>query len=235
MIGTRSATAFALFLAICAVALGVTALALALQEDDEASSAQVVETRIARVDGDPVAFPLHDFYLSGDGEGRPLALYLYPPGYYGHVRGCRVLWVPSDTIQVDGLFAGPGLFVDPCGGARFDREGRLVAGDADRGLDYFRTYSELGGEVVDLQVLFCGPDGPLGVPVVPATPTVPPPPAPPPGTATAGLPPVQPPALTGTATATPTISPTATPTATPSPQPTSEPEECQRVGDEVAQ
>ena len=146
----------------------------------------------------------------------------------------RVLWVASDTVAVDGLLAGPGLFVDPCGGARFDREGRLVAGDADRGLDYFRTYSELGGEVVDLSVLFCGQAGPLGVPVVPATPTVPPPPPPPAGTTTPAVPLPPPGALTASATPTAVPTDTSTPTATPSPQRTAEPEACERVDEDVS-
>ena len=225
MIGTRVATAFALLLAIVAVALGVTALAVALG-DDSTEPPSLVQTRIAVVDGDPVAFPLHDFYLSGDGEGRPLALYLYPPGYYGHVRGCRVLWVADDLVALEGGLAGPGLFVDPCGGARFDREGRLVAGEADRGLDRFRTFTELGGEVVDVSVLYCGPEGPSGVPVVPATPTVPPPP---PATAPPALP-TRPGLPTLTPTVTPTVTHTPPPTATPTSRSLAEAEECDRVG-----
>jgi len=222
MIGTRTATALSLLLSLVAVALGITALALALREQASDPAADLIQTRTASVPGDPIMFPLHDFYLSGDADGRPIALYLYPPGFYGSVRGCKVLWVRDDMVAVDGAVAGPGLFVDPCGGARFDREGRLVAGEADRGLDRFRTFTEIGGEVVDLSVLYCGPTGPAGVPVIPAMPTLTPAPSVAPPPPRLGLTTVTPTA-TGTATATWTA------TRTPTPRSLLDAEECERV------
>jgi hypothetical protein len=161
--------------------------------------------------------------LSGDSQGVPRALYMYPPGYYGHVRGCKVLWLAGDSVEVDGRAVGPGLFVDPCGGARFERDGRLVAGSADRGLDGFSTRTEIGGAIVDLARLLCGPQGRTDVPVIPASSATIPPTAPSggrtPGAAT----------LTATPTHSPTTVPTSTPTDTATHPVTSEPDECERV------
>jgi hypothetical protein len=233
LIGTRTATALAFILSIAALALGVTALALSLREDDDGLPEQI-QTGIDRVDGDPVPFPLYDFYLSGDERGVPRALYMYPPGYYGHIRGCKVLWVASDVVEIAGERAGPGLFVDPCGGARFDRVGRLVAGAADRGLDRFDVATEVGGAIVSLDVLYCGEEAPTDVPVVPVlsatpspAPTAPSPPlvvtpAPPGATAT--------PTASATASATPSATASSTPSQTPVAEPTAE---CDRVGAEA--
>jgi hypothetical protein len=222
VIGTRTATALAFLLSIVGVAVGVTAIALSLRDDGDDTS-NLLQTRIDRVDGDPIPFPLHDFYLSGDSQGVPRALYMYPPGYYGHVRGCKVVWLADDSVEVDGRAVGPGLFVDPCGGARFERDGRLVAGPADRGLDWFSTRTEIGGAVVDLDRLQCGSPGRTDVPVIPApSATIPPntpQPARTPGPAT----------LTPTATQSPTAVPTVTPTTTNTITATPESDECERV------
>jgi hypothetical protein len=217
VIGTRTATALAFLLSIAAVAFGVVALAVSLRDDEDGSN--LVQTRVDRVDGAPVPFPLHDFYLSGDARGVPRALYMYPPGYFGHVRGCKVIWVAEDAIEADGVLVGPGLFVDPCGGARFDREGRLVAGQADRGLDRFDTRSDVGGAVVDISTLRCGIASDGERPVVPAqSPTPSPPPTLPPSPPLAPTvaPPQPQPSLTPTvaSSATPSVTATATVDAT---------------------
>lgn len=157
LISSRTGAALALVLAVIAVALGVFALLAALREDDDAGPGRLVQTRITPGSSEqPVLFAFDGFYMSTGDDGRLRALYVYPPGFFGHNRGCTVEWQPF--VTADGA-ARPGLFVDPCGGARFDRSGGLVDGDADRGLDEFRTEAGIEGVIVDTGVLYCGASG----------------------------------------------------------------------------
>jgi hypothetical protein len=177
----------------------------------------LVQTRVtASFDGDPFAFPVDDFFVSRDGEGAMHALYAYPPGFYGHMRGCKVIWSPTENIgSGSGLV---GAFVDPCGGARFARDGSLVAGPADRGLDYFTMSAGVEGMIADTRTLFCGP-------------AFAPPDAPPTATATEVRPTLAPRGTTAIVP-TPTIPLTATRTIsdpTRSATPTPKPEKCDRV------
>ncbi len=155
MINARTAAAMALVLGVLALALGVGAMAVALRSD-ESSPGRLVETHLQPFEGDPVLFHLDDFYLSAGGDGRLRALYLYPPSHFGRMRGCRVVWVASEVVVADGQRHGPGLFVDPCGGARFDRHGDVVQGPAERALDYFGTQPGFQGIIVDTRTLYCG-------------------------------------------------------------------------------
>jgi hypothetical protein len=155
MINVRVAAALALLLGAAGAALGVIALFAALRDDD-AAEGRLVETRLAPFEGDPVYFPLDELYVSTDESGTIRALYVYPPGYFGHVRGCRVVWIGNEVVENSGHRFGPGLFVDPCGGARFGRSGEMIQGPADRGLDYFTTKPGLGGVIVDTRELHCG-------------------------------------------------------------------------------
>lgn len=221
MISSRVAAALSLVLAVAAVALATVAFTATLRDDTPAPGRRV-QTRFSRTyEGEPAAFPLDEFYLSID-AGTARALYVYPPGYYGHARGCKVVWVEGETVVTPAGMRGPGMFVDPCGGARFDREGRLVAGPADRGLDWFTVLPAVDGYVVDTHTLYCGdafePEEPrpTGAPVPPAppAPTVaasPGAPAAGAATATVALP-------TATPTATPTAAGTHTPTRTATPE-----------------
>lgn len=155
----RTGVAVTLLVAVAAGIAAFAALVAALR-DDEPSPGRVLQTRMTNAyRGDPVSFPLDDLYVSPGTDGRLHALYVYPPGFYGHARGCKVVWVPDDAVGAGAARSGPGHFVDPCGGARFDRDGRLVQGPADRGLDYFATRTDVGGTVVDTHVLYCGPAG----------------------------------------------------------------------------
>jgi hypothetical protein len=164
LIGTRLAVALALALSVAAVALGVYAVFASWRDDDDPPG-RAVQTRLTRdFQGEPLVFPLDDFYASRGADGRLYALYVYPPGYFGHVRGCRVIWDGSAVTSVDGRSFGPGLFIDPCGGARFARDGALISGPADRGLDRFPTSAGIEGTVVDTHELLCGPVVPTPTP-----------------------------------------------------------------------
>ena len=230
MIGTRVATTIALLLSVAALALAVVAF-MATIRDEEMQPGRLVDTRVgSSYTGGPVLFQIDDFYMSRDGSGTLHALYVYPPGYSGHTRGCRVVWDDADTVEFGEETIGPGVFIDPCRGARFDRDGTLVAGPADRGLDYFEMEAGIDGYVVDTRTLFCGP------PYEPAEPEQ----ATPEPTVTRTATPTAPALPTGTtATATTTVSPTVTrtPTATRTSAvdvatETPEPEECDRVTNE---
>jgi hypothetical protein len=190
----------------------------------------LVQTRVnADYAGDPIFFPVDHFYIGYDSRLQFRAFYAFPPGHYGHMRGCQVVWDSNAIIETGEGTQGPGLYVDPCGGARFSRDGELIAGPADRGLDVFVTEPGVEGVIVDTRRLYCGQ--PLPTPEATATggsatptesPTVGPPVLTPP------------PTVQGLGTATPTTVPTetATPTltATPStPEATYTPSTCERV------
>lgn len=145
-----------LLLSIAAVTLGVAAFMATLRDDGD-KPGRVLQTRLTNAfTGDPLLFPLDDVFMSRDGDGTMHALYAYPPGFFGHNRGCKVVWVANDVVQSPEGEVGPGLFVDPCGGARFDRTGALVSGQADHALDFFETDAGLDGIIVDTRTLWCG-------------------------------------------------------------------------------
>lgn len=162
MIGTRVGAALALALSVAAVALGAAALLTALREEDS-ERGRLVPTRLVPSESPPVLFPLDEFYASTGEDGQLRALYLYPPGFYGHSRGCQVVWAPD--AQGSPGEDGPGAFLDPCSGARFARDGSLLEGDAARGLDHFKTEPGIEGIVVDTRTLYCGqPFAPIPTP-----------------------------------------------------------------------
>jgi hypothetical protein len=153
LIGTRFAVTVSLLLSIAAVALGVVAF-MATVRDEREKPGRLVQTRVTNeYDGEPLLFPLDEFYMSPGDDGRVRALYLYPPGFFGHNRGCKIVWTAERTSPD---VAEPGLFVDPCSGALFARDGSLISGEADRGLDFFGTSAGVEGLVVDSRTLFCG-------------------------------------------------------------------------------
>jgi hypothetical protein len=157
LIGSRTGAALALTLSVVAVALGLFATLAALRDDEDERPGRLVQTRITPGSSEqPVLFALDGFYMSTGDDGRLRALYVYPPGFFGHNRGCAVEWQPFASVQDA---ERPGLFVDPCGGARFDRNGALIDGEADRGLDEFATEPGIEGVIVDTSVLYCGSSG----------------------------------------------------------------------------
>jgi hypothetical protein len=152
VISTRFGLAVTLVLSVVAVALAIVAFMSTIRDPKE-QPGRMVQTRINNsYAGDPISFPIDDLFVSRDGDGMLHALYAFPPGFYGHMRGCRVIWAPAEP-GIDGV---DGLFVDPCGGARFARDGRLLSGPADRGLDYFTLTPAVEGMVADTRTLYCG-------------------------------------------------------------------------------
>lgn len=215
MISVRFGLAVSILLSIGAVALAVTAFMSTIR-DETLQPGRLVQTRITNAfDGDPQSFPLDDFFVSRGADGALRALYAYPPGFFGQMRGCKVVWSSSE-VTADPT---PGAFVDPCGGARFARDGALLSGPADRGLDYFELEPSVDGMIADTRTLFCGAafapaanptSAPTDAPATAAVTRVP-------GTATAAV----------TAASSPRV---ATPTATSTPATTTpRPEKCDRV------
>lgn len=233
MIRARFAVALAVVVSLAALALGFVAFMSTIREQDE-KPGRLVQTRLSNTyTGPPVLFVLDEFFMSKDAQGKMRALYTHPPGFYGHSRGCRVVWAPDEVAPIDGGQAGPGLFVDPCGGARFGPDGRLLSGPADRGLDEFDMGPGVEGFVVDTRTLWCGriygltyPDDPTATPSPP-----PPPPSPivPSPTVRPGQP--LPPSSTFTVEPSPTSTPTETPTGTitPTATPDFSRKECDRA------
>jgi hypothetical protein len=154
LISTRIAVAFALLLALAGIAIGTTAFFAAERERGDVTGRIVQSRATNEYDGPPLSFPLDEFFIGKGSDGRLHAYYAYPPGYFGHVRGCKVVWDNAATLATPPV--GPGLYIDPCGGARFDRDGRLVAGEADRNLDEFPTTPAVEGMLVDTRTLLCG-------------------------------------------------------------------------------
>jgi hypothetical protein len=156
LISSRTGAALALVVSVLALALGSFALLASFRDDDDVSDGRLVQTRLTPgASEQPVLFELDGFYVSTGDDGRLRALYVYPPGFFGHNRGCRVEWRPFEAPATEGQ--APGMFVEPCGGARFDRGGALVSGPAERGLDEFKTEPGIEGVIVDTGVLYCGP------------------------------------------------------------------------------
>lgn len=224
MISSRAGAALALVFSLLAVALSVVAF-MSTVRDETIKPGRLIQTRVnSDYLGDPILFPVDDFFIGYDLGGDFYAYYVYPPGFYGHTRGCKLVYDPTAFIDtLSGVREGPGLYIDPCGGARFNRDGELVFGLADRGLDFFGMEPGVDGVIVDTRKLFCGPsivveptftptETPTGTATFTSTPSQTPradatPTPPPPST------PISIPTSTGTATPTSTPQgPTATPT-----------------------
>ena len=166
MTPVRYGAAAALLLSVAAVGLAVAAL-MATLRDDRGDRGRIVNTRVTvEAAADAVLFPLDDLYIVRDSAGEVHALYVYPPGFFGHVRGCRVVW-DGATPPAEQPGAPPGIFIDPCSGARFARDGALLGGPADRGLDNFELLPGIDGVVVDTRKLYCGDPPPTPAPATP--------------------------------------------------------------------
>ena len=162
MISARFGVAVALVLAVAALAVGVTAFMATKRKTNDITGRLVQSRATNEYTGPPLAFPLDDFFIGRGSDGVLHAFYAYPPGYFGHERGCKVVWDAIATIPTSTGVAGPGLYVDPCGGARFNRDGQLISGPADRNLDYFATEAGVEGAIVDTKTLYCGSPLPSG-------------------------------------------------------------------------
>ena len=215
MIRTRFGVAAAILISIAALALGIVAF-MSTVRDDSPTIGRMVQTRLTNEYTGPfVSYPLDEFWIGPGDDGRLHAFYAYPPGYYGHTRGCKVVWDNAATLDVAGGTFGPGLFLDPCGGARFTRQGKLVGGPADRGLDYFETSAGVEGTFVDTRTLRCGLALTQETPVPASTPTVPATGTPTATAAIVGAATPTPPGPSATASASPTRTASATATLTP--------------------
>jgi hypothetical protein len=159
LISTRFGVVVSLLLAVAALALAIVAF-MSTVRDDGPIRGRLVQSQITNeYDGAPVVFTIDDFFIGRGTDSVLHAFYVYPPGYYGHARGCKIVWDPAATVATVATPAGPqgpGLFVDPCGGARFTRDGKLVSGPADHDLDFFATSAAVDGTVVDTRRLLCG-------------------------------------------------------------------------------
>ncbi len=156
MISSRVGAAIAVVLSIAALAFAVVAFMSTIRDDSQPIG-RLVQSRLTKeYTGQPVLFPLDDFFVGRDNDGRIRAFYLYPPGYFGHVRGCKIVWDNAAVIDTEKGTFGPGLYVEPCSGARFNRDGELIYAPADRGLDYFATQAGVEGVIVDTRKLYCG-------------------------------------------------------------------------------
>lgn len=98
---------------------------------------------------EPRYFPLDDLYLMRLDDEHVVALYLYIPGFFGHIYGCTIRWEPERVVE--GFWAGTGatpsppseqipyheigVWSDGCGGSTWDAGGRHLTGpgfDLDR-------------------------------------------------------------------------------------------------------
>lgn len=156
VISSRVGAAFAVVLAVVAVALSVVAFMATIRDNGDTIGRFVQSRKDNQYTGDPVLFPLDEFYIGRGTDAKLHAFYVYPPGYYGHGRGCKVVWDPLATLAGASARSAPGFYVDPCSGARFDRDGELADGDAERGLDHFATLPGIEGAIVDTRKLICG-------------------------------------------------------------------------------
>ena len=119
---------------LLAVMLASTALAVSLLHSHD-TPGRVVQFEPAFEDFpllDPLEFPLDDFYLMRVGGDEFVALYVYPPGFFGHVRGCRLHWEPQ--TKFDGV---TGVWTEGCSGSKWDARGRHLFGPPGRDLDRF--------------------------------------------------------------------------------------------------
>jgi len=156
LISARFGVAVSLVLSVAALAIGIAAFMATVRDNGDITGRVVQSHATNDYDGAPLSFPVDDFFIGRGSDGRLHAWYAYPPGFYGHTRGCKIIWDPMATISTAHGVVGLGLFVDPCGGARFNRDGELVSGPADRGLDEFATSAAVDGTLVDTRRLLCG-------------------------------------------------------------------------------
>ena len=72
-------------------------------------------------------------------------------------EGCVLRWQPEATFVAGDGTEYTGLFKDPCSGAAFTQDGKLLYGPPERGLDSFDVTVEGGQVVVDLSAVREGP------------------------------------------------------------------------------
>lgn len=164
----RFATVLAL---LCSLLLSGAALVVSLTRSGEAQGRIVMagprESYMPRM---PVPFVLDDFYLMMLDDGEFVALYAFPPGWAGHTNGCRIHWEPEAKFEAydagngatplpaaqSRLVSATGLWIDGCGGSKWDAGGRKLFGPALRDLDRFPVTVTAEGSIrIDTRTLRC--------------------------------------------------------------------------------
>jgi hypothetical protein len=100
----------------------------------------------------PKAFSQDDFDLIKLSDGRFVALYVYPPGYFGHAQGCTIRWNPEPDL--DRTFHQPAMWMEGCSGSLSDPAGQRLFGPS-RDLDQFAVTVRAGHVYVDTRTLEC--------------------------------------------------------------------------------
>jgi hypothetical protein len=100
----------------------------------------------------PQAFTQDDFWLLRLTDGSFMALYAYPPGFFGHAQGCRIRW---DLHFPYAPPRSPAVWYEGCGGALWDPAGHKLFGPGPGDLDRFPVRVVNGAVVVDTRRLQC--------------------------------------------------------------------------------
>jgi hypothetical protein len=117
----------------------------------------------------PIPYVLDDFELMKLDDGSFVALYMYPPGFFGHTQGCTIRWNPDATFGAtqypSGATPGPlgqgvevsavGLWDEGCGGSKWDATGQKLFGPAPGDLDRFPVTVRAGRVWVDTRKFGC--------------------------------------------------------------------------------
>jgi hypothetical protein len=155
---------------LAVVLAGLALLVSATRGDTPRGRIVDAATRESYLIREPVLFALDDFFLVPLQDGSFVALYAYPPGNAGHVRGCRIRWEPTMTFEAyqAGTGATPvpidqqmlvratGLWHEGCHGSRWDARGQYLFGPAGRDLDRFPVRVLDDGRIrIDTRRLHC--------------------------------------------------------------------------------
>jgi hypothetical protein len=113
-----------------------------------ASDAATLEVTLDALSGDVTHYPNDGVFIARTGPGDIVAFSDKTP-WDPPTRDepCTLRWFPDETF---GVADAPGVFRDPCSGATFAPDGRLLLGPADRNLDRYEVAIEDGAAVVDL-------------------------------------------------------------------------------------
>ncbi|HZQ37046.1 MAG TPA: hypothetical protein VFD32_14035 [Dehalococcoidia bacterium] len=112
----------------------------------------------------PIPFTLDEFELMKLDDGSFVALYIYPPSFFGHTQGCTIRWktdTPNAQVAQDGesLMPAPnavfGYWDEGCGGAQWDAAGHKLWGPGPGDLDRFSVGLRSGRVWVDTRHMHC--------------------------------------------------------------------------------
>jgi hypothetical protein len=170
-IGEKRHARRAVWVALGALAAATLALLL-LFLDNRASGGQASSGRMvdagpasALTGRQPKAFPGDGFYLIRLDDGSLAALYVYPPGYFGHAQGCHIRWDVAPDLN--STFNQKDMWMEGCGGSLWDPSGHRLFGPTPRDLDRFAVSIRDGRLLVDTRRLICTADPCGRVPAIP--------------------------------------------------------------------